>query len=502
MRIIKIVLIACLPLFAITSCKKFLDVSASNQVLQEDMFSDGTGVRVALNGVYKLLSNTELYGKNLTWGFASALGYNYEFNNLPYNLREAASFNWANADAMNVTEQVWSRAYNVLANCNNIIQEVEKKDSSFFPEKNMEKNMILGEMYGIRALVHFDLLRIFSPSPVTGYTGTTIPYVKNYPEYQPVPLDMARIFSEITTDMEKAKTLLASIDTVTLRSSMRSGVGRIRNAGSWITLPQGDFFNYRGQRLNFFAATSLLARIFLYKGDYENAEKNAKLVYDYQKRNWFQWTSSIYQGQITDLDFIHIKRPDEILLGFSNNRNFEIYEESINPQGSIQLYYRMSSSYVSKLFEGDLDDYRLVGWYNRHGDQRYITWRRPQGSSYNATQVAQNQESVIPVLRFSEMYHILIECHIQKNRIADAVTILNDLRTNRGAKARIASTISKTDLMEVLVNDIIRETLTEGQAFYMFKRLNRNIFNGNSNRIMKPNEWFSPLPQSETAYQL
>lgn len=31
--------------------------------------------------------------------------------------------------------------------------------------------MILGEMYGIRAMMHFDLLRLFAPAPVTNPTG-------------------------------------------------------------------------------------------------------------------------------------------------------------------------------------------------------------------------------------------------------------------------------------------------------------------------------------------
>ena len=54
-----------------------------------DVFADYKGVRMAVNGVYRNLSSTSLYGQNLTWGFASAIGHNYQSTSriyLPYGL--------------------------------------------------------------------------------------------------------------------------------------------------------------------------------------------------------------------------------------------------------------------------------------------------------------------------------------------------------------------------------------------------------------------------------
>lgn len=507
MRNIKLWIIICSAMLLNVSCKKFLDVKADNQILQEKLFGDGEGVRAAVNGVYRLLSTPDLYGKNLTWGFMSGLGYNYEVNYLPYNMQDAARFNWESSTAQSLTEEVWKKAYNVLANCNNIIQEVEKKDSSFFAWKSNEKNMILGEMYGIRAMVHFDLLRIFSPAPVTGYTGQTIPYVSTYPEYQPARLDMPTIFTKIIADMEKARSLLAPVDTLFIvvpginRPLIRYNTGRIRSDGSYFIIPQGDFFNYRAERMNVMAATALLARIYMYKGDYTNAYNYAKAIYDFQKRNWFQWTQSSFQGQINDVDYIYTKRPDELVLTFSNARNYDNYDKIFEGTAGAQ-FFRMNSNSMSKLFGSDLDDYRLVGWYNRYGDQRYLTWIRPRGTSYYASLVTKDQGSLLPVVRFSEMYHILIECNIRQGKITDAVNMLNDLRLNRGAKQKISTSITANELMEVLIKDVVRETLTEGQTFFLFKRLNRNIFNGDADVVMNPSDWYAPLPQSEIAYQL
>ncbi|MFR4036735.1 MAG: hypothetical protein ACLTZT_02395 [Butyricimonas faecalis] len=43
--------------------------------------------------------------------------------------------------------------------------------------------------------------------------------------------------------------------------------------------------------------------------------------------------------------------------------------------------------------------------------------------------------------------------------------------------------------------------MTEGQTFFMFKRLNRDIFNGSSDIKMTPEKWVVPIPYSESAYQ-
>lgn len=502
MRLSKIQLLFFFPIMLNISCSKFLDVTADNQILEENMFKDGSGIRIAVNGVYKLMSTTDLYGKNMTWGFMSCLGYNYDPFNVSYDMLDAAQFRWETANTQIFTEQIWKKAFNALANCNNIIQQVEKRDSSLFTEKKNEREMILGEMYGVRALLHFDLIRLFAPAPVTGYNGEAIPYVNTYPQYQPARLNMETVFSLIIQDAIRAQELLGPIDTVLLKDVMQNPIGRIKSFTGNVAISQGEFFNYRAERMNYFAATALLSRVYLYKRDYTNAYKNARIIYDYHKKNWFQWTSPANQGQIPDVDFVFTKRPDEILLSFANNNNYQNWEQSVNSGGIGNAIFTTPMLYMDKLFEGDMDDFRLVGWYNRHGDQRYLTWSRPKGNSFFSEMVSRNQGPLLPVIRFSEAYHILAECLIDNGETDAAANILNELRINRGAKAMIPVNTPADELMDILVKDIVRETMTEGQTFFMFKRLNRNIFNGASDRIMAPRDWFAPLPLSETAYQL
>ena len=115
--------IACLLSISIlTSCNDWLDIKSDNVLLQEEIFGDYTGVQMAVNGVYEDIAVTGLYGQNLTWGFASALAGNYRQDGLPTELAEAAKYNWKNSSVQSVTENIWAKAYNVIASCNTSAQ--------------------------------------------------------------------------------------------------------------------------------------------------------------------------------------------------------------------------------------------------------------------------------------------------------------------------------------------------------------------------------------------
>ena len=106
------------------------------------------------------------------------------------------------------------------------------------------------------------------------------------------------------------------------------------------------------------------------------------------------------------------------------------------------------------------------------------------------------------MISFPEMYHIMAECLMNQGNVNGAVGLLNTLRENRGVKSWIATTIVPDSLKEILMKDIVRETLTSGQTFFLFKRWGRNIYNGMSDIVMDANKWTIPLPQSEVSYQL
>ena len=74
MKKISILFLVSFVFFMYTSCNEWLDVRSKEEILQEDAFKQGGGYRSALVGIYRLLADQKLWGKELTWGFASAAG--------------------------------------------------------------------------------------------------------------------------------------------------------------------------------------------------------------------------------------------------------------------------------------------------------------------------------------------------------------------------------------------------------------------------------------------
>ena len=495
-----------LPAMFFMSCDDFLDVSSDREMLQDETLSKREGVHMYVNGIYRLLSEPILYGRELTWGLNSVLGFNYTAQ-YSYQLRNeywnASQYNWEYSGLQSLTSSIWEKAYEVIANCNNLLQEVEEKDVSFFAEGEMEKQMILGEMYGLRALMHFDLLRLFAPAPVTKSSGLFMPYVTKYPEYQPVHKSVDDVLNLVIKDMEYARTLLAEVDTVFCLVQNRTINARIFNPNAGLANPPADFFMYRAERMNYMAATGLLARIYLYKGDMEKAYKYAKEVTDrfVEELGWYSWTSSGQQNNTTASN-IYPKRYNELILSFHNDNSYDNWEDYTTNSNSSHL--KMNTNYLKDLFLGDEDDYRYKGFFGTSGrynnNQRWLVWERPQSTGTVQANVT-CQGPLLPILRFSELYYIQIECLLKdQNNANDAREILNSIRSKRGAKTEIGDGTTEEELLNILYKEIIRETLTEGQTFYLFKRLDMDVYNGTTPIKMSPEKWYAPLPNGETSY--
>ena len=71
MRNLYYMAVGLLMLFA--SCSDWLDVKPKTNVEEEDLFKNEQGFKEALTGVYIKLSETQLYGRELTYGFLSQL---------------------------------------------------------------------------------------------------------------------------------------------------------------------------------------------------------------------------------------------------------------------------------------------------------------------------------------------------------------------------------------------------------------------------------------------
>ena len=267
-----------------TGCSDWLNVAPSNQVNEENLFSTGNGYRNALNGVYLDLGTSTLYGQNLSWGFMDLIAQYYS----PVELNkervyyQALNYKFEHTDVKSIISSIWSRSYNNIANCNNLINQVSNASPSLFEQGELEKNMIHGEALALRAFIHFEILRMFAPAMMKDDHKAYMPYVDVYPTFVPAYETNEEILKKVVADLKEAKRMLAQCDITEEHREWMAINPRMLG----IDLSAGDiaeedvFFAFRGYRMNYYAITAILARVYFWNGEYELAYNEAKEVLD------------------------------------------------------------------------------------------------------------------------------------------------------------------------------------------------------------------------------
>lgn len=479
-----------LMLFGLTACNSWLDVESDNQASDEKTFKDYTGFRSALNGVYYKLSEPEMYGRELSWGFLSVLAQTYDAGDVSQNdaYKAAVLYDYSSSDVKSIVSKIWKGGYNAIANCNKLIAEIEAKDASFFPLGERERNLIYGEALALRGYLHLDLVRMFAPAPATGDNGAYIPYVTVYPTHYESALPTSEVLRLAKEDLLKAKDLVAQNDTLH---------DDFAYANRFIADDSGNrFFSFRGTRMNYLAVCGILARLCLYAGENEEANLYASHVYELVQAKTDSW--NIYFTDSWDLNTSdvskYVKAYDDILFAFYNKKLTEDVEDFTKGSGKMQMLLKNAGS----LFEGrgDGDDYRqyLVDW--TIGANRSQKWL-DLGASNDYLKV---QYALIPVLRFSEICYILAETSYG-SAVGNAVAVkyLEEVREGRGCKRNISGGVPASTFKEELIWEGMKEYLTEGQTFFMFKRLNHPVLSG-SESIPLGNSFVLPLPDDEKVF--
>ena len=487
----------------LTACNDWLDVDSDTNVVQEILFDDFEGYRTAVNGVYMLLGSEQLYGRELTWGALSALGRNYDStaeSPVPARYKNLVQNDYSASSSTAVIDPIWAKAYNTIANCNNIINHIEQESPSFFPRKG-ERDLILGEMLGVRAMLHLDMVRLFTPATAVDDGREYIPYMEVYPLRSSTHLTVTQLMEKIIADLERSRELLRNNDNPEEGLSDSFSSTAIRFYSRLVNLDL--FYNYRGIRMNYFAATALLARAHLWRngaGDRQAAYDYANVLYDYHvasnasaSRRRFSFTAATSLQANNAATFR--KMYDDVL--------FAAYNSTLPDLATPQVFneeYRLANvgtaTEAGPLFAQGADDFRRLTLIEGTTYRTSIRWQLPISTSALSQDVI-TQGRIAPVIRMSEMFYIMCE-HLADSDLTTAYARLNAVRSARGCKTALTVGTKET-LLDQLVLEMTREFMTEGQTFFQYKRLNRPLYNGTTPFDMT-GRYVLPVPRSENEY--
>ena len=478
-KIIYTMIIACTTLFA--SCDSWLEVKPYDQIAEGELQKSEEGYQKMLNGIYIDLNSDALYGQTLSVEMIEVMGGAYSIgsdNSVWGNYKDLSSYQYNTEYWRNRLDQTWNKAYALILNCNKILETIDGNKNLF---TDGSYYIIKGEALALRAMLHFDMLRLFGPVYSKDSDKKAIPYYTKQTNSPEPILTAQEVMEKITADYEDALNYLAN-DPVKTEGTMMSST----EDGS------SNFLRYRALRLNYYAVEALMARAYLYMGNKTEAFKYATDVIKTADQNIFPFVDkNLVIGSPADPDRIF---SSEVLFALTNTSRGTIHKNFFDPSRLPNYVFRMDDSMMSNLVYGGAattggyqDDYRYRACWMATGSNRYF---------YKYSDMVANgsiQNTMIPMVRLGEMF--LIAAESQSGDLKAGVQYVNALRRNRG----VASLTTLTP--DLLKYEYIRELYGEGQLFYLYKRLNSDIITSATNsKNPKASDliFVVPLPDTET----
>lgn len=484
MNKITYLLIALLTIFT-TSCNSWLEVEQEDNIMENDLFSDQEGFLQALNGVYLNMNSTSAYGGALTMGVADILAQYYDCSLSDHTYGLLQDFEYGESSVESYFSSIWNYAYQQIAYLNALIEHCDE-DGEVLHDNYYE--LIKGEALGLRAMFHFDLLRLFGPL-WSNKDQESIPYMTaSDREIQPL-LSADSVMDCVMTDLEEAANLLRDVDPVTTEG------GRNESGGA-----EGNDLYYRVYRLNYFAVQALRARAAMWMQDYNNAKNYAiETIQAATRDSMFQLTTSSYYTSYT-LDRVF---EPEILFASYNSLREDTYDTYFSDDLDTRNLLSLASQRLTSMFETTTDWRFNRQWtYGENNTGLFIKYEE-QSPAETQTDQWERTRYMVPLVKLSELYLIAAECiGLQELNVAEAVEeYLNPLRAARN-EISVEPTITTTQLREYIQNEYIRDFVGEGQTFFYFKRNELgtipNGISANGTMTMVLSNYVIPLPDSET----
>ena len=462
--------------FTLSACNNWLDIELDNKVEDSKLFSTPEGFEEALAGIYSSLSKQNMFGQTYTMEYIDVLAQYYSYSSIKSTYEYWKDYNYQNSGSKSTIAGIWNNLYSNISQANGILEWADKNASVL---SESQRNQIRGEALGLRAFLHFDLLRLWAPAPVTNPSGNYMPYFENYPSTYEPDKSVQEILSLVERDLLQAKNLVAPFDTLPDKS-MLVAEKRIKN--NWVSSSVTDlFFLYRGFRMNYYAVIAQLARVYNYMGEYEKAAHCAQEVLDAYAEEYAAVCFQLSKKE--EVQNNDRKRYKEVIFALSNELNLDNYEP----------YYTTSSDRLvlagyPGIFDDEADVRKEYLTETSGADRICNKYILPTNNTLEYTQT----EDLIPLIRVSEMYFIQAEYLYRKGETQAAIEQLDQVRVARDCTKGRLTVSSLDDFKKILIDEARREFMQEGQLYYYFKRLNIKPLES-----MPDDGFVFPLPDNE-----
>ena len=431
---IKLLSLALVTTATVTSCEGFLDTEASNTVNANTAIGNYKEAQSALYGVYDGLqgnsANVSYYGANIV--FIGDVAADLMQANQT-SKRTSAAYEMQYVKTSSIAP--WAKPYNTIRRANNLLVAIA--DGKVSDGKPEDVNHIKGQALAIRALCHFDLLRLYSRSyTLSADANSGIPIVLEPTDALSTPArnSINDVYTAVIKDLNEAYSLMKS----------EASIGY----------------------LNKWGAKALLSRVLLQKGDNAGALAAAEDVI--ASKTYSLWANADYssvweKGGNSEMIFeiVNFNSADWTdRNGLSNLINELGYADYMLSKKTVDYFTANPNDVRIGITAASTEEAEI----KKYGTDRVWVTKYP-GRDGNPDFRINN----IYVLRLSEVYLNAAEAAVKLGDGAKAAKFFNDIYKRTGNPAVATATL------DMVLQEKGIEFLGEGQRFFDLMRNNKSV---------------------------
>ena len=441
---------------SLSSCvNDWLDVAPSDGTDADAALTSSSDLAAARTGMYAALKGNsnlvDYYGQQFfVYGDVHA-GDDYQYNNIggsnrasfyyDMNYQTASEFS-SSTSSSNVA---WKSPYIVIGRANRIIAAAEGGALSDAAEAKATIDQYAAEAKVLRALAHFDLVRI---------------YGKPYTEDQGASLGVPLVTGVLESNAKPARSTVAEVYTQVVKDLTEA-----ISSNALATETEPGYVSVWG-------AKAILSRVYLNMGDYANALSVAEDII--KNSGAALWTRDQY------LKAWDASTPNESEFLFRLNVAGSTDNNDLNGIGNLQQREGYKEMVATKKFvdmlTSDPEDVRNDMFLPATAAKEVATYgtnkvflNKLRGQGGNLRNV-----TIVPIIRLSEVYLTAAECAFRNNDKTKAVEYLNDLVKNRTTTEASLATVDNITLERILI-ERRKELIGEGQRYFDALRNNETI---------------------------
>jgi len=412
-------LFASIALASVISCESDLDTAPTNQANEAEVFKTADNAETVINGTWAKFNDDGTTYANIGYSTvlraSDAMGSDVAVLTNKYGFAGAYAFTDLVDKTGGRSQFIWSLLYSTINNMNNVITKIDAAEGS-----QDKKNQVKGQAKTLRAFCYLNIASLYQFSYLKDKTALTAP-----------------IYTEPTT-IESKPSKKASLEEIynLIKSDLIDADQLLKN-----------YTRNNKDKIDRSVVNGLLARTYLNTGEWEKASTTAKIA----RNGYSLMAAEKYKDGFNDIG------NSEWIWGHGQTQeqsgeSYAFHFLDVSSSGSY-YYSFMADPYFKDLFDTNDIRYSLFSWDSNPGRQGLLR--------YAKFKFKPNLIADIVYMRSAEMYLIEAEAEARIGNTANAVTVLNQLKTSRNANIYNGS-LAQNDVIKAVLIERRKELFGEG----------------------------------------